>query len=89
MEERRKKKKKKKKGTTLPFAMANRWSKLVEARGKVGLRNKGYAWVPKSEFLVEVLKGGGFSYTGYFFPSGHIRPFWFSSNLRSVFIDGQ
>ena len=67
------KEKEKKKGTALPFAMANRRSKLVEARDKVGLRNKGYAWVPKSEFLVEVPKGRGFSYTGYFLPSGHVR----------------
>ena len=52
---------------------ANRRSKLVEARDKVGLRDKGYTWVPKSEFFVEVPKGRGFSYTSYFLPSGHVR----------------
>ena len=46
---------------------ANQQLKLVKARGKVGLRDKGYAWVPKSEFFVEVLKGRCFSYTGYSF----------------------
>ena len=51
---------------------ANRWSKLIGARCKVGLRDKGYEWVPKSEFFVEVPKGRG-SYIGYFLPSGHVR----------------
>ena len=42
-------------------SLANRRLKLVEARGKVGLCDKGYAWVPKSEFFVEAPKGRGFS----------------------------
>ena len=32
---------------------AYRRSKLVGARGKVGLHDKGYEWVPKSEFFIE------------------------------------
>ena len=36
---------------------ANQRSKLVGVRGKVGLRDKGYAWVLKFEFFVEVLLG--------------------------------
>ena len=72
MEERRKIKKKK--GRYFPSRFpANRWLKLVKARGKVGLRYKSYAWVPKSDFFVKVPKRRGFSYTGYFFPSGHVR----------------
>ena len=44
---------------------AYRRSKLVGARGKVGLRDKGYEWVPKSEFFIEVQKKCRvFSYTG-------------------------
>ena len=50
-----------------------RWSKLVGTKGKVGLRDKGYSRVPKSEFFIEDPKGRGFSYTGYFLPSGHVR----------------
>ena len=65
---------KEKKGRYFPSrSPANRWSKLVKARGKVGLRDKGYAWVPKFDFFVKVQKGRGFSYTGYFLPSGHVR----------------
>ena len=65
---------KEKKGRYFPSrSPANRWSKLVKARGKVGLRDKGYAWVPKSDFFVKVPKGRGFSYTGYFLPSGHVK----------------
>ena len=51
----------------------NRRSKRVGARDKVGLLDKGYAWVPKSEFFFEVPKGRGFSYAGCFLPIGHVR----------------
>ena len=68
------KEKKKKKEQHFPSrSPANRGSKLVGVRGKVSLHNKGYAWVSKSEFFIEVLKGRGFSYSGYFLPSGHVR----------------
>ena len=52
---------------------ANWWSKLVRAKGKTGLRKKGYVWVLKFKFFVEVLKGRSFSYTSYFLPSDHVR----------------
>ena len=72
---RKKREKKGKKKRDLRFSSrspANRLSKLVGARGKVSLRDKGYAWAPKSEFFIEVPKGKGFSYTSYFLPSGHV-----------------
>ena len=68
------KEKEKKKETTLPFAISNEptvethwgkrqsWSTRRELR--VGMRNCGFRRVPK---------GRGFSYTGYFLPSGHVR----------------
>ena len=71
VEERRKKKKKERHFPSQ--SPANRRSKLVGARGKVGLRDKGYTWVPKFEFFVKVPKGRGFSYTSYFLPSDHVR----------------
>ena len=55
------------------LSSANRRSKLVRARGKVGVCDKGYVWVTKYEFFVEVPKGRSFSYIGYFLPSGHAR----------------
>ena len=79
-----------KKGTTLPFeiygepTIETRWGKrqswFTRRELCVGTRNCGFRRVPK---------GRGFSYTSYFLPSGHVRPFWFSSNLRAVFIDDQ
>ena len=33
---------------------------LDSPRTKVGPRNESYAWVPKSEFFVEALRGRGF-----------------------------
>ena len=87
VEERRNKKKKERHFPSR--SQANRRSKLVEEKIKVGLRDKGYAWVPKSKFFVEVPKGRGFSYTTYFLPSGYVKAIWFSSNLRVVFINGQ
>ena len=73
-EEKEKEKKKKKKERKFPSrSLANQRSKLVGARGKVGLRDNGYTWVLKSEFFVEVPKGRGFSYIGYFLASGHVR----------------
>ena len=44
-----------------------------EPKGKPGLRKKGYVWVLKFKFFVEVLKGRSFSYTSYFLPSNHVR----------------
>ena len=73
MEERRKKKEKIEKQHFNSRSLSNRRSKLVRVRGKVSTRDKGYAWVPKSEFFVKVSKGRGFSYTGYFLTSGHVR----------------
>ena len=71
---RRGERKKKKKERHFPsLSQANRRLKLVRAKGKGGLHDKGYAWVPKSEFFVEVPKGRGFSYTSYFLPSGYVR----------------
>ena len=75
MEEMRKKKKeKKKKGKALPLAISDE-SAVETCRGKrqswsmrrelcMGTRKCGFRRVPK---------GMGFSYTGYFLPSGHIR----------------
>ena len=54
------------------FPMFRR-SELDSPRPKVGPRNESYAWVPKSEFFVEAPRGRGFSYIGYFLPSGHVR----------------
>ena len=53
---------KKKKEWHFPLrSSTNRLSKLVGARGKVGLRDKGYAWVLKSEFFVSFQKVWGSS----------------------------
>ena len=68
----REEKKKRERHFPLRF-LANRRSKLIEARGKDGLRDKGCEWVPKSEFFIEVPKGRGFSYMGYLLPRGHVR----------------
>ena len=67
---RRKKRKRKRK--RLRFLVFRR-SKVVSPRIKVGLRDKGYAWVPKFEFFVEVPKCMNLSYIGYLLPSGHVR----------------
>ena len=54
-------KRKKKRERQFPSrSPANRQSKRVGARDKVGPRNESYAWVPKSEFFVEALRGRGF-----------------------------
>ena len=56
--ERRKKKKRERHFPSR--SLVNRWSKCVGARDKVGPCNKSYAWVSKSEFFVEALRGKGF-----------------------------
>ena len=85
VEERRKKKKKERHFPSR--SPTNRRSKLVRVRGKVGLCDKGYVWVPKSKLFVEVPKGKGFSYTGYFLPSGHVGPYvrckWYTGGRHS------
>ena len=47
--------------------LANRRSKLVGVRGKAGLRDTGYMWVPISKIFIEVLKGRGFLLYRFFF----------------------
>ena len=79
MQERRKKKKKKKKnGTSLRDLRltddqnsSEQEAKLIYAiRVTRGYQNSNF-------FFIEVSKGKGFSYTGYFFPSGHVRAILF------------
>ena len=60
-----------KKITTLPFTISygrnvsRQETKLVHVmRATLGTKNYGFRRVPK---------GRGFSYTGYFLPSGHVR----------------
>ena len=63
------KEKRKKKERHLPSrSPANRRSKRIGVRDKVGQCDESYTWVPKSDFFIEVPKGKSFSYTGYFFP---------------------
>ena len=58
---RRRKEKKKKRERYFPLrSPANRQSKRVGARDKVGPRNESYAWVPKSKFFIETPRGSGF-----------------------------
>ena len=67
-------KKKRKTGTTLPFAISG--ESAVETR-----RGKRQSWSTRRELRVGtrncrfccVPKGRGFSYTGYFLPSSHVR----------------
>ena len=51
----------------------NRQLKCIGARDKVGPRDESYSWLPETEGFRHVPKGRGFSYTGYFLPSGHVR----------------
>ena len=59
---REKKKKRKKRKRHFPSrSLVNRRSKGVGARDKVSPCNESYAWVSKSKFFVEALRGRGFS----------------------------
>ena len=53
------KKRKKERGKEKIFPVFRR-SKLDSPRTKVGLSNESYAWVPKSKFFVEALRGRSF-----------------------------
>ena len=56
MEKRRKKKKKKKERHFPLQSLANRWSKRIEARDKVGSRDESYAWVLETTGFVAFQK---------------------------------
>ena len=58
---RRREEKKKKRKRHLPLrSPANRRSKRIGVRDKVGLSKESYMWVPKSEFFIEAPRGRDF-----------------------------
>ena len=57
----------------LSRSLVNRWLKRVGVRDKVCPLDESYVWVPKTVGFYRVTKSRGFSYTGYFLPSGHVR----------------
>ena len=65
--ERRQKKKKKREWHFPSRSPANRRSKHIGVRDKVGPCNESYAWVSKSEFFIEALRGRGFLLYWFFF----------------------
>ena len=69
--------------------LVNRRLKCVGARDKVGARDDSYAWVLETAGFV-VFQKIGVSLTRVVSCLGAMKgPFWFSSNLRVVFIYSQ
>ena len=85
----RRKKERKREQHFLTLFLANRPLKRVGARDKVGPRDESYAWVLETAGFV-VFQKIGVSLTRVISCLEAMKwPFWFSSNLRDVFIYSQ